>query len=65
MSLINQMLKDLEQRRSRDLETSSSLSENISWESRPKRKGFNWLGLLVVLILAVLLEFLPVHREKF
>ena len=55
MSLINQMLKDLEKRRSRDLETSSSLSENISWESRPNRKAFNWLGLLVVFILALLL----------
>lgn len=49
------MLKDLEKRRSRDLETSSSLSENIAWESRPNRTVFNWLGLLIVFILAVLL----------
>lgn len=55
MSLINQMLKDLEKRRSRDLETSSSLNQNITWESRPKTKAFNWPGLLVVIILAVLL----------
>ena len=55
MSLINQMLKDLEARRSRDLETSESLSDNISWETKPKRKPFNWLVFVVVFILFFLL----------
>ena len=51
MSLINEMLKDLEKRRSRDLETSSSLSENITWETRKNQKNFNWIPLLSVAIL--------------
>ena len=55
MSLINQMLKDLEKRRSRDLETSATLNQNISWESRPNKKTFNWLILSIVFTLAVLL----------
>ena len=55
MSLINQMLKDLEKRRSRDLETSSALSQNITWESRPNRKTFNWLSLSIIFTLAALL----------
>ncbi len=56
MSLINQMLKDLEKRRSRDLETSSTLSQNITWESRPNKKTFNWLSLSIIFTLAALLS---------
>lgn len=55
MSLINQMLKDLEKRRSRDLETSPSLNENITWESGPSKKSFNWLSFLIVCTLFLLL----------
>jgi len=55
MSLINQMLKDLEKRRSRDLETSSSLNQNITWESGPNNKSFNWLGFSIVITLTALL----------
>ena len=55
MSLINQMLKDLEKRRSRDLETSATLNQNISWESRPNKKTFNWLILSIIFTLAALL----------
>ena len=51
MSLINEMLKDLEKRRSRDLETSSSLNENITWETRPNKKNFNWIAFLSIVIL--------------
>ena len=51
MSLINEMLKDLEKRRSRDLETSSSLNENITWETRPNQKNFNWIAFLSIVIL--------------
>ena len=58
MSLINQMLKDLEKRRSRDLETSDSLRRNITWETRPGSKPVNWFilsagALLITLIVAV------------
>jgi len=56
MSLINQMLKDLEKRRSRDLETSSSLSDNITWETRPNQKEFNWIIFSIVLILIMLMS---------
>lgn len=55
MSLINDMLKDLEKRRSRDLETSESLSKNITWETRSNQKSFNWITLFVVLVLVTLL----------
>lgn len=55
MSLINQMLKDLESRRSRDLETSSTLNPNISWESRPNKNSINWVSISVVFTLAALL----------
>lgn len=55
MSLINQMLKDLEKRRSRDLETSESLSRNISWETRPGTKSVNWLVLSAGLLFFVLI----------
>lgn len=55
MSLINQMLKDLEKRRSRDLETSSTLSTNITWESRPNKKTFNWLSLSIIFTFSALL----------
>lgn len=56
MSLINQMLKDLEKRRSRDLETSESLSNNITWETRPNQKPFNWLIFSIIFTLAALLS---------
>ena len=49
------MLKDLEKRRSRDLETSPSLNENITWESGPSKKSFNWLSFLIVCTLFLLL----------
>jgi len=49
------MLKDLEARRSRDLETSESLSDNISWETTPKRKSFNWLVWSVAFVSFILL----------
>ena len=55
MSLINEMLKDLEKRRSRDLETSESLSQNITWETRPRQKTFNWLTFVVIFTLIVLM----------
>ena len=51
MSLINEMLKDLEKRRSRDLETSSSLNENITWETRPNKKSFTWIASISVVVL--------------
>ncbi|MDH5600755.1 MAG: tetratricopeptide repeat protein [Gammaproteobacteria bacterium] len=56
MSLINQMLKDLEKRRSRDLETSDTLSRNITWETRPNQKSFNWLSFSIIFILAMLIS---------
>jgi tetratricopeptide (TPR) repeat protein len=49
------MLKDLEKRRSRDLETSATLNQNITWESRPNKKTFNWLSLSIIFTLAGLL----------
>lgn len=55
MSLINQMLKDLEKRRSRDLETSDTLSQNISWETRPNQKSFNWLTFSIIFTLVALM----------
>ncbi len=55
MSLINQMLKDLEKRRSRDLETSPSLSHNITWETRPNQKTFNWQLFSSIATLSLLL----------
>lgn len=55
MSLINQMLKDLEKRRSRDLETSASLSKNITWETRPDQKTFNWLTFTIIFTLVALM----------
>lgn len=55
MSLINQMLKDLEKRRSRDLETSPSLSQNISWESVPNKKSFNIINVFIVFVFSLLL----------
>ncbi len=56
MSLINEMLKDLEKRRSRDLETSESLSQNITWETRPNQKSFNWITLSIIVILIGLIS---------
>lgn len=55
MSLINKMLKDLEARRSRDLETSPSLSKNITWETGPKNKSINVATYLIGLTLVALL----------
>lgn len=49
------MLKDLEKRRSRDLETSASLSKNITWETRPNQKAFNWLTFTTIFTLAGLM----------
>lgn len=58
MSLINQMLKDLEKRRSRDLETSPSLSHNITWETPRNQKKINWQMIssfsVLLLLLAVI-----------
>ena len=56
MSLINQMLKDLEKRRSRDLETSDTLNQNISWETRPNQKSFNWLTFSIIFTLVALMS---------
>ena len=56
MSLINEMLKDLEKRRSRDLETSTSLNENITWETRSNLKSFNWIAFLSIVILMALIS---------
>ena len=50
------MLKDLEKRRSRDLETSSSLSQNITWETRPNQKSFNWIAASIIIILIGLIS---------
>ncbi|MFK5914181.1 MAG: hypothetical protein QM484_07385 [Woeseiaceae bacterium] len=55
MSLINDMLKDLEKRSSRDLETSDSLSNNITWETKRNQKTFNWFGFSVIVIIFLLL----------
>ena len=49
------MLKDLEKRRSRDLETSPSLNKNITWESGPNKTSFNWLGFIIAVTLFLLL----------
>ena len=49
------MLKDLEKRRSRDLETSPSLSQNISWESVPNKKSFNIINVFIVFVFSLLL----------
>lgn len=58
MSLINQMLKDLEKRRSRDLETSESLRNNITWETKPDSKRFNFQIFAVIIIFLVLLTII-------
>lgn len=68
MSLINQMLKDLEKRRSRDLETSDSLSRNITWETRPGSKSVDWRILAVgtaLVILSVLVVYLFWERSTY
>lgn len=49
------MLKDLEKRRSRDLETSPTLNQNITWETGSNKKTLNVLNVLIVFILIVLL----------
>lgn len=71
MSLINQMLKDLEKRRSRDLETSESLSNNITWETQPESKRFNFQPLVlsaVVIILLIIIAYLfwerTIYKEQ-
>lgn len=56
MSLINQMLKDLEKRRSRDLETSDTLSQNISWETPRNHNSFNWLTFSIIFTLVALMS---------
>ena len=48
------MLKDLEKRRSRDLETSESLSNNITWETRPASRRFDFQTLALISILFAL-----------
>jgi len=66
MSLINQMLKDLEKRRSRDLETSPSFNQNISWETGPNKRSINWLNYLVgftVVILLIVIGYLLWERS--
>jgi MSHA biogenesis protein MshN len=66
MSLINQMLKDLEKRRSRDLETSESLSRNITWETRPDSKKTDWRNIAVVtalLMLTLMVAYLLLERS--
>ena len=68
MSLINQMLKDLEKRRSRDLETSESLSNNITWETRPSTKPFDFktIALITALFtLILIIAFLFWERSGF
>lgn len=65
MSLINQMLKDLEKRRSRDLETSETLTRNITWENHPRGRSNHWRNLSVLtllLVLGVLVSFLLWER---
>lgn len=54
MSLINQMLKDLEARRSRDLETSESLNSDISWETTRNIKPVNWLTIFIIFTLVII-----------
>lgn len=49
------MLKDLEKRRSRDLETSETLSQNITWETPTNQKPINWLTLSIVFTLTTLI----------
>ena len=68
MSLINQMLKDLEKRRSSDLETSPTLNRNINWETRPNSSSFEWgkaLIILVVLLLLGVIAFLVWERSGY
>ena len=65
MSLINQMLKDLEKRRSRDLETSESLSDNITWETRPASRNFNFqMVALISILLALVLVIAYLFWER-
>lgn len=54
MSLINQMLKDLEARRSRDLETSESLNSDISWETTRNIKPVRWLAIFIIFTLVII-----------
>jgi len=65
MSLINQMLKDLEKRRSRDLETSESLSDNITWETRPTSRNFDFqMVALISILLALVLVIAYLFWER-
>jgi len=65
MSLINQMLKDLEKRRSRDLETSESLSDNITWETRPASRSFDFqMVALISILLALVLVIAYLFWER-
>ena len=68
MSLINQMLKDLEKRRSRDLETSESLSNNITWETRPTSRHFELQTVVLVTALfslVIIIAYLFWERSEF
>lgn len=49
------MLKDLEARRSRDLETSESLNSDISWDATHKKKSSSWFILFIIFTLAIML----------
>ncbi len=48
------MLKDLEKRRSRDLETSESLSNNITWETRSASRHFDFQTVALISVLFAL-----------
>lgn len=66
MSVINNMLKDLEKRRSPDLETSDTLRQNISWDSSADHRSFNWKNFVFILIvigLIVAISFLLWERN--
>lgn len=59
------MLKDLEKRRSRDLETSESLSNNITWETRPASRNFDFQTVaLISILLALVLIIVYLFWER-
>ncbi len=67
MSLINDMLKDLEKRRSRDLETSETLSRNITWETRPDKRRpnlFQVVSIIIVIALLFVIAYLLWERNR-
>ena len=62
------MLKDLEKRRSRDLETSESLSNNITWETRPASRNFDFQTVALISILfalVLIVAYLFWERSEF